>query len=207
VTIALESKRYQVVMIRITTRSIHRTLPRALLRTLSTALPEVVVPRRGLRLAHSGPTEKPFTRAKISAEDSQRVRQGTLADFNIYSELAPPVNNIDVVLEDGFQLATGAEIRSSPASPQGLILLGNEAFQIDLSKGIEGLDTGLVEIDSSVISVFAAVHPKPEILVIGLGGQSRVLGPKTSNYIRSLGMRIQLSNTVSSIYYCYEGHY
>ncbi|ANB12618.1 Uncharacterized protein C3orf60-like protein [Sugiyamaella lignohabitans] len=156
--------------------------------------------RKPLTKAQPENSDGPVPRAMLSAEESQRIPQGNLSDYNLYSELEPPANNVDSVTDNGFLLSTGGKIESTdPNHPTGLILLGTEAFQVDMSGAFTGLDTGIVEISKQIIGIFEVAHPKPEILVVGLGGKSRILGPKTSEYFRSLGMRLQISNTVSSI--------
>jgi hypothetical protein len=128
------------------------------------------------------------------------VKQGTLDDFDLYGDLPPPVNNIEKLVDDGFIFSNGTEVRTTRSGkPVAAVLLGNEVYQVDLSNGIKGLDTGIVELDDSLLSILNVVYPKPEMLVVGLGGKSRILGPNTQAYIRRQGIQIQLSDSVSEV--------
>lgn len=120
------------------------------------------------------------------------------SSFDIYSELNIPLNNIRSLLGTGYLLESGESvITSDPARPKGLLLLGTDAFQIDCRQ-FTGLDTGLVEMDLETLRPLEVVHPRPEILVIGLGGKSRILGPKTQQYLRELGIRHHLASSRSA---------
>lgn len=128
--------------------------------------------------------------------EEPRASKGTLEDHDIYDDLAPPLNNIDGVLENGFKLASGRQVLSkNQDSPRGLVLVGSEAFEVNLEGGLKGLDKGMVEIEKDVLGVFSLVYPKPELLVMGLGAKSRILGPNTSKYLHGLGIQLQVSNT------------
>lgn len=131
-----------------------------------------------------------------------KAAQGTIADFDMYGEIPVPENNIERVDNNGFVFRSGAQIVSTTKQPRGALLLGSEAFEIDLSpslNNVQGLDQGRVELGHSILGALSVVHPKPELLVVGLGNKkSRILGPQTSEYLRSLGIRVQLSNTANA---------
>lgn len=137
----------------------------------------------------------------INLSDEAFRKTNTIEDYTMY-DVEPPPNNVDTITSDGFVLANGARITSSAESPLGLILIGHEAYQVDLSNSITGLDSGRVEIDvEKVMGVFQVVNPKPELLVLGLGGKSRILGPKTQSFIRQLGMQTQIGTTLHGASY------
>jgi NADH dehydrogenase [ubiquinone] 1 alpha subcomplex assembly factor 3 len=153
---------------------------------------------------HSSPSfgAKPFKPVPIPSGERPKINQtpraakGDLSDNDIYGDLEPPLNNVNILTKNGFVLQSGVEITSNTkTNPTALALLGTEAFKIDLTNAVDGLDKGIVEIDPRSLGLFEVVYPKPEILVVGLGAKSRVLGPKTSDYIRSLGIQVQLSTT------------
>lgn len=156
-------------------------------------------------LFHSSscPGAKPFkpipipTGARPKLNQTPRAAKGDLSDNDLYGEQEPPLNNVNILTKNGFVLQSGMEIISwdTKNNPIGLALLGIEAFKIDFKGAVQGLEKGIVEIDPSCLGIFDVVYPKPEILIVGLGAKSRILGPKTSQHIRSLGMQVQLSNT------------
>lgn len=149
------------------------------------------------------------TRPKLAHEETDRLNTGNISDFDIYNELPIPANTVEVVLHNGFRLTSGVRvITEDPVNkPLALLLLGTEAFEINLSEPglIAGLDKGFVTISPEVLRVLEVVHPKPELLVVGLGKKSRLLTPETRKVITSLGIQIELSTTVS-IYYLVEVH-
>lgn len=142
-------------------------------------------------------------RPKLSHEDTQRLSQGNISDFDIFQDLPTPVNTIEVVLSDGFRLKSGARFRcpDPAAHPTALVLLSTESYALDLTPSdtlvppIKGFETGFIEIDPEVLQFLEVVHPKPDILVVGLGKKSRMLHPNTRKFITGLGIQIELSTT------------
>lgn len=141
-------------------------------------------------------------RPKLSHEETDRLNTGNISDYDIYNDLPTPANTVEVVLHNGFRLTSGVRvITEDPVNkPLALLLLGTEAFEIDLSApgAVQGLDRGFVSISKDVLGVLEVVHPKPELLVVGLGKKSRLLTPDTRKIITSLGIQIELSTTVCS---------
>ena len=117
-----------------------------------------------------------------------------------------PANTVEVVLHNGFRLTSGVRvITDDPVNkPLALMLLGTEAFEIDLSEpgAVTGLVRGFVSISEKILGVLEVVHPKPELLVVGLGKKSRLLTPDTRKIITSLGIQIELSTTVCTGLLC-----
>lgn len=137
----------------------------------------------------------------IDLSDEVFKKKNTIEDYTVY-DVEPPPNNVDSITDDGFVLANGARISSTNEAPVGVILLGHEAYQVDLKGAITGLDSGRVEFDlDRIMGVFQVVNPKPELLVLGLGGKSRILGPKTQTFIRQLGMQTQIGTTLHGASY------
>lgn len=163
-------------------------------------------------------------RPKLSHEQTERINQNNISDYDIFQDLPAPLNNIEVVLSNGFRLKNGKRFicRDPINHPKALVCLSSEAYSLDLSPepsqkdhnntndtpasssstnnapesfAIKGLDTGFVEIDPSALSFLEIIHPKPEILVVGLGKKSRMLHPATRKYITGLGIQIELSTT------------
>lgn len=141
------------------------------------------------------------TRPRLSHEQTERLSTGNISDYDIYSDLPIPANTVEVVLHNGFRLTSGVRvITDDPINkPLALLLLGTEAFEIDLSGPgmVSGLDKGFVTLSPEMLGVLEVVHPKPELLVVGLGKKSRLLTPDTRKIITSLGIQIELSTTVS----------
>lgn len=151
------------------------------------------------------------TRPKLSHSQTERINQNNLSDFDIYQDLQTPLNSIEVVLSNGFRLKSGKRFtcRDPINHPKALVCLASEAFELDLSPEpksesststsevapLKGLDTGFIELEQSVLQFLEIIHPKPEILVIGLGKKSRMLHPNSRKFITGLGIQIELSTT------------
>lgn len=141
---------------------------------------------------------RPYEDIPDYSRNAPRPSKGTLSDYDIYDDLAAPVNNVEGLLKNGFVLSSGSRVVSTDLSkPRGLILLGSEAFQVDLTDALQGMDKGIVEIDKEILGIFELVNPKPELVVLGFGKTAKILGPQTSKYFRSLGMQLQLANTAN----------
>lgn len=153
-------------------------------------------------------------RPKLSHEETERINQGNISDFDIFQDLPTPMNTIEVVLSNGFRLKNGTifRCRDPKNHPNALVLLATESFLLDLSPNpsssksstgdknastpvVKGLDTGFVDFDKSCLEFLKVIHPKPEILVVGLGKKSRMLHSDTRKFITGLGIQIELSTT------------
>ncbi|CAH2354295.1 putative NADH dehydrogenase [ubiquinone] 1 alpha subcomplex assembly factor 3 [[Candida] railenensis] len=111
-----------------------------------------------------------------------------------------PRNNIESVRSNGFLFSSNI-IVASPSEETGdiigTLLIDSDIFEVNLSANGFNLVNGfIVEFDEkSVLSVFSKIHPKPEIVVIGLGKQSRVLSESNRKYFSSLGIQIEVSDS------------
>lgn len=110
-----------------------------------------------------------------------------------------PINYIESIRHNGYYLANNILITSpnKKGSQVGTLLLDTESFEIDLSsnayKEINGF---LIEFDEQqVLSIFEKIHPKPEIIVVGLGKKSRMLSEKNRKYLSGLGMQIEAGSS------------
>lgn len=110
-----------------------------------------------------------------------------------------PRNNIESVRDNGFLLSSNIIITSpnKNGNVQGTLLLESDAYEVDLSNGGFQIINGfIVEFnEESVLQIFSKIHPKPEIVVIGLGERSRMLSDKNRKYFSSLGIQIEVSDS------------
>jgi len=149
------------------------------------------------------PNRVPVDRSTQDRFKNAEPKTGTIEDYQLYERQTPP-NNIDALLPNGFKLQTGATVVSEPGKPpKALLLLEHEAFQIDISQGVHNLDKGRVDLDPHlVLGLFKAVQPKPELVVVGLGAKTRILGPATLKVFRDFGMQtdVAITRTAASNY-------
>lgn len=126
-------------------------------------------------------------------------------DVLMYSQ--KPVNYIESVKANGFHLANRLLITSpdKEGSVVGTLLLDTETFEVNLTKPTKGFDVVhgfMIEFSEEVLQVFSKIHPKPELCVIGLGGKSRMLGPRSKQYFLNVGIQVESagSNNAAQIY-------
>lgn len=145
--------------------------------------------------------EGPMERTKRKLENTAARPGGALAEYDLYGDLETAQNNVEAVLSNGFVFKDDKVLKSkSPkGARQGAILMGlSEVFAWNLTpESVKGLDTGLVEIDPAALGVFEVVYPRPELLIFGLGKKSRVLSPRTRDYLNSLGISVEISDSVN----------
>ncbi|KAL6452125.1 Ndufaf3 NADH dehydrogenase [ubiquinone] 1 alpha subcomplex assembly factor 3 [Candida maltosa Xu316] len=123
-------------------------------------------------------------------------------DILMYS--TKPMNYIESVKENGFHLSNNFLITSPRKNDNnaivGLLLLHSETFEVDLktSKDDSTLvieNDWYVKLGDDVLNVFKLVHPKPEILVIGLGKKSRMLSIENRDFFSKLGIQLEISDS------------
>lgn len=78
-----------------------------------------------------------------------------------------------------------------------MVLLDTETYEVDLHN-VEIGDVR-VEFPSEVLNVFRLIHPKPEIVVVGLGGRSRLLAEANRRVFLELGISLEVSHTANAV--------
>lgn len=113
--------------------------------------------------------------------------------------LQKPINYIESVKHNGFHLANDILITSPNTNGEeiGTVLLEGESFEVNLAHGGYKVVNGFqVEFNQElVLSIFEKIHPKPEILVVGLGKKSRVLLEGNRRFFSSLGMLLEVGDS------------
>ncbi|KAI3406272.2 hypothetical protein KGF56_000752 [Candida oxycetoniae] len=126
-------------------------------------------------------------------------------DILMYSN--KPNNYIESIKKNGFHLSNNYLVTSPDSNGDiiGLCLVDSETFEVNLGKGNGNDDVmkfeikdHLVTFSDHVLSVFTKVHPKPELVVIGLGKRSRMLSPKNKNWFSNMGIQLEISDSVNS---------
>ncbi|EGW33111.1 uncharacterized protein SPAPADRAFT_60424 [Spathaspora passalidarum NRRL Y-27907] len=117
-------------------------------------------------------------------------------DVLMYSD--KPINYIESVKPDGFHFFNTMLITSPDKQGKnvGAILLGTEVYEVNLDN-LE-IDNVRVNFPSEVLKIFKKVYPKPEIVVIGLGKQNRILMPETKNVFSELGIQTEVGDSSSA---------
>lgn len=125
-------------------------------------------------------------------------------DILLYS--TKPLNYIESVKANGFHLANNLLITSPNKQGDiiGTLLIESETFEVNLSNdGYKIINGFIVEFnEQQVLQIFNKIHPKPEIAVIGLGKESRVLSESNRRYFSNLGIQLEIgdSNNAAQIF-------
>lgn len=120
-------------------------------------------------------------------------------DILIHS--SKPVNYIESVKKDGFHLANQLFIQSPNEKGEiiGALLLETESFEINLSNnGFTITNNILVEFHDDLFKLLSKIHPKPEILVVGLGKRARMLSEKNRKQFVALGIQLEIGDSLHS---------
>lgn len=128
-----------------------------------------------------------------------------LSILDILGDLEQPKNNIEMISDDSI-IFTNLTIIKSPnqnGHTMGSILLNNEIFESDLTKsGYKIHNKFMIELedsDSSIFEMLRILHPKPDLLLVGLGKRSRVLHELTRQKLTSLGIQLEVSDTKHAV--------
>ncbi|ODV65446.1 hypothetical protein HYPBUDRAFT_153755 [Hyphopichia burtonii NRRL Y-1933] len=124
-------------------------------------------------------------------------------DILMYSN--KPINYIESVKENGFHLANNIMIQSPDKEGNiiGALLIETENIEVNLSnEGFKIINGFMIEFKEEVLGIFEKIHPKPEIVVMGLGGRSRMLSEKNRVYFAKLGIQLEIgdSNNAAQIF-------
>ncbi|KAL4808931.1 alkaline-phosphatase-like protein [Aspergillus unguis] len=129
---------------------------------------------------------------------SQEDTQTDFAALNVLGNIPTPTTAVDACLDTGFHLDNGVKITGG----DGVMLVGGEAFTWRpwiTSKS--GEKNGMVnakgqfEVDELAWGVLDLVWPRPDLLILGMGGSIMPLSPETRRHINSLGIRVEVVDT------------
>lgn len=142
----------------------------------------------------------------VSHDRGPESKEDTQTNFdalNVLGNIPAPTTAIDACLDSGFHLNNGVKLTNG----DGLLLVGGEAFAWRPWKAVEGAESdrvakdamlnakGQFELDESVWGLLNLVWPKPDMLILGLGGSIFPLSPETKRHINSLGIRVDVLDT------------
>ncbi|KAG4422995.1 hypothetical protein IFR04_003907 [Cadophora malorum] len=165
----------------------------------------------------SSPKPKSRDRGPASTEDTQT----DFAALNVLGNTPAPSTSIDACLWDGFHLNSGVKIGGGT----GVLLVAGEAFAwrpwespVPSGKALSLVnEKGQWEVGDEAWGVLGLVWPKPgkislppelflshwnilltggaDLLILGLGKDMRPISPRTRQFINSLGIRVDISDT------------
>lgn len=111
-----------------------------------------------------------------------------------------PINYIESVKDNGFYLSNNYLITSPDLKGNkiGLLLIHSETFEIELNEENQSVNIEndwYVTFNNELLKIFELIHPKPEILVIGLGKKSRMLSIENRKILTNLGIQLEISDS------------
>ncbi|KAF2002050.1 hypothetical protein P154DRAFT_431787 [Amniculicola lignicola CBS 123094] len=144
-----------------------------------------------------------------------KSNEDTQTDFgalDVLRNTVAPASSIDACTNDGFALNNNMKIGGS-----GIMLVGGEVFRWrpwlkegegegEGTAGEGGLgeitlkgrlknEKGQWHVDNGAWGVLELVWPKPDLLIIGTGGQVTPISPTVRRYLNDLGIRLEISDT------------
>ncbi|RCK67180.1 hypothetical protein Cantr_02667 [Candida viswanathii] len=149
--------------------------------------------------SHGRPSPEQILRPPQNKSQAPANPADILKKNDILMYANKPVNYIESVRDDGYYLANNFLVTSPDATtkdqPVGLLLLHSETFEVAMGKDAVSVDNDwLVTFDKAVLGVFELIHPKPEILVVGLGKKSRMLSLENRQTLTNLGIQLEISD-------------
>ncbi|KAK9350398.1 NADH dehydrogenase 1 alpha subcomplex assembly factor 3 [Lipomyces doorenjongii] len=171
-------------------RLFSRLLSRPSISRSSLYLPPNKIPNRKLQVTIPLNSDKVIN----NATPINPSKGGPIQDFDLLQDLPRPPMAIDSVLEDGFLLSDGT-IFECKDSTLGLVIVDGQVFEWDFVQYCTGLDTGLVDISKDGVKMLSLLFPRPELLLVGLGGKSRILSEKTRAVLMGMGYTIEVTDT------------
>lgn len=138
------------------------------------------------QVSNSGPS-------KASSNPTNLFKQNNVL---MYSE--KPVNYIESVRFNGFHLNSNIMISSPDKNGNtiGALLMEKEALEVDFTNSYTISNGYIVDFDvNKVLGIFQKIHPKPEILVVGLGKKSRILSQRNRAFFSSLGIQLEIGDS------------
>ncbi|KAK9454475.1 hypothetical protein V1511DRAFT_460408 [Dipodascopsis uninucleata] len=123
---------------------------------------------------------------------------GAIQDFDLLQDLPRPPLSIDNVVPDGFLLSDNTTFDCKNGTV-ACAIIGAFSFEWDFLRYCTGLEDGVVDIDlENGLSLLQLIYPRPELLLIGLGGKSRILNEKTKNGLMGMGYKIEVTDTINA---------
>ncbi|KAI9730666.1 MAG: hypothetical protein M1834_005634 [Cirrosporium novae-zelandiae] len=142
-----------------------------------------------------------------SASELPRSEEETQTDFtamDVLSQTPAPATSIDACLHDGFHLSNGMKITGG----DGILLVDGEAFRwrpwLTLppdrngklnNDGLWGPPKSSSSSSSGVFSLLQKLHPKPDLLILGLGPSTAFLTPHLRQELVEMGIRVEVADT------------
>ncbi|ROW12087.1 hypothetical protein VMCG_00029 [Cytospora schulzeri] len=138
-------------------------------------------------------SRRPSRRAHNDEEVPDAAPTTDFARMDMLGQTPAPSTSVDMCMSEGFKLNSGASIYDG----RGVVLVDGEAFAWQPWGPDMRLlnDKGQWEVKEEAFALLDLLWPRPDLLILGLGGEMRPLSPATRKYLSSLGLRIEVLDT------------
>lgn len=118
--------------------------------------------------------------------------ENLLKTLDVLSGVGEPLNNVQSVTNDGFIFSEGILVKNKT-----VLLLANRI--LEFSPKYEIKNGFIVEFDEKSLDFLKLINPQPDLFIIGLGQKSRLLSQLNSEFLNSLGIRVDVSDTRGAV--------
>jgi len=119
-------------------------------------------------------------------------KDNILTSLDVLGGSNQPINNIQSVTNNGFIFSEGIIVKN-----KSVVLLSNRILEFTPKYNIK--NGFIVEFDQSSLNFLKLINPQPDLFVIGLGSQSKLLSQMNLEFLSSLGLRIDVSDTRGAV--------
>ncbi len=119
-------------------------------------------------------------------------KENVLSHLDVLGGSAQPSNNVQSVTNNGFIFSEGLIIQNKSA-----LLLSGRILEFTPKYNIK--NGFIVEFEQSSLNFLKLINPQPDLFVIGLGSKSRLLSQTNIEFLNSLGIRCDISDTRGAV--------
>lgn len=119
-------------------------------------------------------------------------KESILSTLDVLGGVAEPTNNVQSVTNNGFIFTEGVIIQNKSA-----LLLSGRILEFTPKFNIK--NGFIVEFEQSSLNFLKLINPQPDLFVIGLGSKSRLLSQSNLQFLNSLGIRCDVSDTRGAV--------
>lgn len=120
-----------------------------------------------------------------------------LNDYDLFATAKRPGSNIEMVSPGAIVFSNMKVVRSpnKQKEPIGALLLNDQIFEVNFKSCKLEHNNNVFNMDHKFLDLLRALYPKPELIVLGLGKQTRMISKSTREGFNKLGIRLEISDT------------
>jgi len=120
-----------------------------------------------------------------------------LNDYDLFATAKKPNSNIEMISPGAIVFSNMKVIRSpnKHKDPIGALLLNDQIFEINFKNCKLERNKIVLDIDNKLLDLLRVIYPKPELMVLGSGKQTRMISKATREGFNKLGIRLDINDT------------